>query len=88
MILFLGCNSAEDRRSIKEVLDLQVVAWNEGNIDQSATDTLRSKLRSNRGELPLFNYGPGIEMLRSNCVSETGLPAPVQPTWQTREVAA
>jgi N-methylhydantoinase B len=48
---------------------------------------LRGQLRQERGELPLFNYGPGIEALRANCEAETGLKAPVQPVWATLEAA-
>jgi N-methylhydantoinase B len=44
-------------------------------------------MKAERGALPLFNYGPGIEMLRSNCAAETGLPAPIQPVWQMAEAA-
>ena len=50
-------------------------------------EALRSRLRQTRGELPLFNYGPGIETLRANCETETGLKAPVQPVWTTLEAA-
>jgi N-methylhydantoinase B len=56
-------------------------------VDVDATETLRSRLRQERGELPLFNYGPGIEVLRANCETETGLKAPVQPVWTTLEAA-
>jgi N-methylhydantoinase B len=58
-----------------------------GVVDADATETLRSRLRQERGELPLFNYGPGIETLRANCEAETGLKAPVQPVWTTLEAA-
>jgi N-methylhydantoinase B len=58
-----------------------VVADDKGAIDTGATEALRSKMRGERGELPLFDYGPGIEELRAACEEETGLPAPVQPVW-------
>ena len=64
-----------------------VVAAANGAVDLAATEALRASLRSGRDELPLFNYGPGIEVLRQNCVAETGLPAPVQPVWKHAEVA-
>jgi N-methylhydantoinase B len=51
-----------------------VVASEHGVVDSSATEALRAQLRSERGTLPLFNYGPGIEVLRANCEAETGLP--------------
>ena len=44
-------------------------------------------MSASRGELPLFDYGPGIDALRANCEAETGLPAPVQPVWQTLQAA-
>ena len=64
-----------------------VVANEQGVIDSAATEALRSKMRSERGALPLFNYGPGIETLRANCEAETGLKAPVQPVWPMLEAA-
>jgi N-methylhydantoinase B len=64
-----------------------VIANANGDVDADATETLRSRLRQERGELPLFNYGPGIEALRANCEAETGLKAPVQPVWTTLETA-
>ena len=39
------------------------------------------------GDLPLFNYGPGIETLRANCEAETGLPAP-DPARLARQLEA
>lgn len=64
-----------------------VVASEQGVVDSSATEAMRAKLRSERGALPLFNYGPGIETLRANCEAETGLKAPVQPVWPMLEAA-
>lgn len=64
-----------------------VIANAHGDVDAGATETLRSRLRQERGELPLFNYGPGIDALRANCEAETGLMAPVQPVWATLEAA-
>ncbi|HEX4873415.1 MAG TPA: hydantoinase B/oxoprolinase family protein [Sphingorhabdus sp.] len=64
-----------------------VVANEQGVIDTAATEALRSQMRSERGVLPLFNYGPGIETLRANCEAETGLKAPVQPVWPMLEAA-
>ena len=64
-----------------------VVASEQGVVDTAATDALRAKLRSERGALPLFNYGPGVETLRANCEAETGLKAPVQPVWPMLEAA-
>jgi N-methylhydantoinase B len=64
-----------------------VIASEEGVVDLAASEALRAKMRNERGELPLFNYGPGIEKLRTNCEAETGLSAPVQPVWTTLEAA-
>jgi len=67
--------------------DYGVVADAAGVVDAAATETLRAEMREERGELLLFNSGPGIEVLRANCLAETGLPAPVQPVWQHLEAA-
>ena len=64
-----------------------VVADADGVIDTAATDALRGKIKSERGELSLFDYGPSIEDLRANCEEETGLPAPVQPVWHHDHLA-
>jgi N-methylhydantoinase B len=67
--------------------DYGVVVDASGVVDAAATDKLRAEMRASRGELLLFNSGPGIEVLRANCLAETGLPAPVQPVWQHLEAA-
>ena len=67
--------------------DYGVIASGDGVVDLAATEALRAKLRADRGTLPLFNYGPGIEALRANCEAETGLAAPVRPVWTTLEAA-
>ena len=67
--------------------DYGVVADAAGVVDAAATEALRAELRAGRGELPLFNYGPGIEALRVACESETGLAAPIQPVWPHMEAA-
>ena len=64
-----------------------VVADDRGAVNLAETEALRARLREERGELPLFNYGPGIEVLRANCEAETGLPAPIQPEWPLLEAA-
>ncbi|MBC7491276.1 MAG: hydantoinase B/oxoprolinase family protein, partial [Novosphingobium sp.] len=58
-----------------------VVADARGVVDAAATEALRAEIRATRGDLKLFDYGPGIEDLRANCLAETGLPAPIQPVW-------
>ena len=64
-----------------------VIANANGEVDIGATEILRAKLRAERPALELFNYGPPIEKLRTDCVTETGLAAPVQPVWATLEAA-
>ena len=63
--------------------DYGVVADSEGVVDTAATEALRAELRATRGDLPLFDYGPGLDALRANCEAETGLPAPIPPQWHT-----
>ena len=58
-----------------------VVADEDGVVDGDASEALRAKMKDERGELPVFNFGPDIETLRANCEAETGLPAPEQPQW-------
>ncbi|GAA4050663.1 hydantoinase B/oxoprolinase family protein [Parerythrobacter jejuensis] len=56
-----------------------VVADEDGKIDTAGTEKLRSEMRETRGEQKLFDFGPDLDTLRENCLSETGLPAPVAP---------
>ncbi len=65
-----------------------VVAAADGTIDGPATEALRAEIKAGRGDLPLFDYGPGIDALRSRCEAETGLPAPRQPVWTALREAA
>ena len=67
--------------------DYGVVANAKGQVDMAATEALRTQMRATRPPLELFNYGPGIDALRSNCVAETGLEAPIQPVWMHAEAA-
>ena len=60
----------------------------DGAVDAGATDALRTTLRAERGDLPLFNYGPPIEELRARCRAETGLDAPLPPLRRPAPVAA
>ena len=63
-----------------------VVANDSGEVDAAATSALRKGMAGSRGDLKLFDYGPGIDALRANCLAETGLPAPIQPVWAQRAV--
>ena len=64
-----------------------VVADETGAIDTDATDRLRGVILAERGDLPLFDYGPSIEDLRATCLEETGLEPPQQPQWHHSELA-
>lgn len=65
-----------------------VVIAKDGSVDEKATEALRTKMRAERGELPLFDFGPNVETLRRTCQQDTGLPAPTQPMWAHKAVAA
>ncbi|GEA12597.1 hydantoinase B/oxoprolinase family protein [Alteromonas sp. KUL49] len=52
-----------------------------GEIDETATASLREKLTAERGEVSLFNRGGTIEEIKARALEETGLPAPVSPTF-------
>jgi N-methylhydantoinase B len=67
--------------------DYGVVAASDGTVDVAATEALRADIRASRPALALFDYGPGIDALRANCLAETGLPAPRQPVWAFAEAA-
>jgi N-methylhydantoinase B len=67
--------------------DYGVVVDAAGIVDDAATTALREQMRASRPPAEIFNYGPGIDALRANCVAETGLPAPVQPVWAMAEAA-
>jgi N-methylhydantoinase B len=59
-----------------------VVADETGVVDEAATAALRQRMKGERAAaIPLFNYGPSIDDLRSASEAETGLPAPKQPVW-------
>lgn len=61
--------------------DYGVVADAAGVVDLGQTEALRTDLRERRGAVALFDFGPGVEVLRDTCLAETGLPAPVAPQW-------
>ena len=65
-----------------------VVIAQDGSVDAKATEVLRNKMRAERKELSTFDFGPSVETLRRNCKAETGLPAPTQPLWAHKAVAA
>ena len=63
-----------------------VVADDNGQVDQAATETLRASMAG--GTNVLFDRGGEIEDLRARCKAETGLDAPKPPVWTAFAVAA
>ncbi len=63
-----------------------VVADAGGAVDAEATAALRDTMRAERGQIGIFDFGPGVEVLRTRCAQETGLQAPIQPVWSNRQV--
>ena len=64
--------------------DYGVVIKDDHSVDADSTDALRAEMKAGRGELGLFDYGPSIETLRAKCEEETGLTAPIQPSWDAQ----
>ncbi len=64
-----------------------VVIAADGTADEAATTALRKRLRSERGEVEVFNRGGTIDELKARCRQETHLPAPATPG-ATAEVIA
>lgn len=65
------------------------VVLKNGQVDASATEALRAKIRAERPtQSGPFNFGPDIETLRANCLAETGLPAPKKPVALRHTAAA
>ena len=63
------------------------VVISEGAVDAAATVSLRAEMAAKRPEnADLFNYGGSVEELRARCKQETGLDAPVSPTFQQQNV--
>jgi len=58
-----------------------VVIGPDGSVDESETTALRKKLRDERGEVELFDFGGTIEEIRARCKEETHLEPPRQPTF-------
>ncbi len=56
-----------------------VVIKGDGSVDSVATDELRNRLREERGEPDLFDFGGSIEEIKSRCRSETHLDPPTTP---------
>ena len=58
-----------------------VVISDDISLDTEATVALRAKMAPDVKTDQIFNTGPSIDELRANCLAETGLEAPIQPTW-------
>ena len=59
-----------------------VACAGDGTVDEAATSELRAELSAGRpAELPVFDMGPPLAEILQRCEAETGLPAPVRPTW-------
>ncbi len=58
-----------------------VVLGDDLSLDAAATEALRAELASSIDTGQIFNTGPSMDELRANCLKETGLEAPIQPTW-------
>jgi len=65
-----------------------VVIAADGAVDGPATAALRDAMRTERGAIEVFDFGPDHDSLRANCLAETGLAAPRQPEWASLRVAA
>ena len=64
-----------------------VVFADDGSVDEAATSALRADMAAERGEIPVFDFGPGLDALRETCKTDTGLDAPVPPLWPERMAA-
>lgn len=53
----------------------------DGSVDTTGTEAKRAELAKTRVTGEIFNYGPDMAAIRANCKAETGLDAPVQPSW-------
>ena len=58
-----------------------VVIAADGSVDAAATEALRTKLREERGEPGLFDFGGSIEEIKARCKAETHLDPPAAPTF-------
>jgi len=59
-----------------------VVLNNDLSVDQSATNDLRRKMASERGQIELFNRGGTVEELKARCKADTHLDPPTTPVFQ------
>jgi N-methylhydantoinase B len=97
-----GCGDPYEREIERVVFDVQaglvtplgalrygVVIKPNLTADVAASEKLRAKLKAERGEVKLFDRGfDSIDELKARCPEETGLPAPRQPQFTRRVMAA
>ena len=67
--------------SVEGALRYGVVLDDAGVVSGEATAALRDRMREERGEVDVFDFGPSIDELRERCLDETGLPAPQAPVF-------
>ena len=60
-----------------------VVIDDKGTVNQAATKKLRKKMRAERGEQGLFNFGGTIEEIKARALEETHLPPPEAPVFSS-----
>jgi len=53
----------------------------DGSVDTAGTEAKRTELAKMQVTGEIFNYGPDMAAIRANCKTETGLDAPIQPSW-------
>ena len=59
-----------------------VVLISNRSVDESATNDLRRRMASERGDVGLFNFGGTVEELKARCKADTNLDPPVTPVFQ------
>jgi N-methylhydantoinase B len=52
-----------------------------GTVNDTETQSLRTTLKEERGEVSLFDRGGTIEEIKAKAKEETGLSAPVSPSF-------
>ncbi|BFT31636.1 hydantoinase B/oxoprolinase family protein [Alteromonas sp. D210916BOD_24] len=57
-----------------------------GVIDEQGTVALREEMKQARGEIPLFDRGGTLDEIKARALDETGLPAPVSPTFHQARI--
>jgi len=61
-----------------------VIINDKGEVNQTATDKLRKKMHTERGEQGLFNFGGTIEEIKARALEETHLPPPEAPVFSSQ----